>query len=159
MPNKQTRRYLGHNFPTDICPACGVEAFIIDHRFACCGARSSLDIEPWELPRANQPKWVPLWARSNRRGQTYFRRMIQAKHCTYCRRKFGSLVYHGYRRIRLEMELDHIVPWSKTKNDDRSNLTPACHVCNRLKWNKVMGNIEHIRAYLKQAWKDYGYSD
>lgn len=159
MPqNREVRRYLGHNYPTEICYVCGTESLIVDGKLACCNLPSRLDTRPWELRKFHRPVWFPNWKKSKRRFSLALRKKLAARTCTYCRREFGSIVLRGYERIRLEMELDHIVPWSKSQNDHPSNLVPACNICNKLKKNHLFRGIPEIREFLRAEWRAKGYS-
>ena len=66
--------------------------------------------------------------------------------CARCGKWCGRPGREGaYIREDEKMEVDHIIPWSKSQFDALSNLQPLCKPCNRSKSNN-QSSFETIRG-------------
>lgn len=79
----------------------------------------------------------------------------QGNMCAWCGRQFGAMYYDGKRNkiTRLRIHYDHILPYSYTANNDASNITASCHVCNLFKSSKVFQDFRDLSAYLDRKWR------
>ena len=50
-------------------------------------------------------------------------------------------------------QVDHIIPYSYSQNNDEINLVPACGVCNGLASNKVFDSLAHKMLFVNQRRK------
>jgi len=82
--------------------------------------------------------------RKNRRKLTEQRRQLFAQYpyCTYCRCQLQWK----------ESTIDHVVPLSKGGTNDLENLALACHPCNSLKGNKLLGEGVDQRIRASDEW-------
>ena len=56
---------------------------------------------------------------------------VTSRHCPYCLRQIGMGML-----IRGEVEVDHILPFSRTLDDSMANKVVCCRSCNRVKNNR-----------------------
>ena len=77
--------------------------------------------------------------------------------CIYCGNKFGDIVNRGGSKEILAPHLDHFVPYSYKADSSLGNLLLACHVCNKLKFDKMFDSLEHAVRYLFRKWMERGY--
>lgn len=45
-------------------------------------------------------------------------------------------------------EVEHVVPWSWTHNDDEDNLVASCRDCNSIAGGRIFGSFDEKRAYI-----------
>jgi hypothetical protein len=78
--------------------------------------------------------------------------------CAYCSRVFGSLVVGPRGKVfALRREWDHRLPYAYLVANPAENWLPACHVCNRLKRDRVLESIVSMQERLKELWQQHGY--
>lgn len=50
-------------------------------------------------------------------------------------------------------QVDHIIPYSYSQNNDESNLIPTCGVCNNIASNKVFDSLAHKMLFIQRRRK------
>ena len=51
-------------------------------------------------------------------------------------------------------EVDHIIPYSYSQNNDEKNLVPACSTCNGLASNKIFDSLIEKIGFVQKRRKD-----
>lgn len=137
-----------------ICPICSRKALVEpDGMSACCGG---LVCEPEGVKRESIPPWS---RRSPSRADQRACLEEQDHRCAYCGRRFGTLMVRKRRTMRLRLEWDHVVPFSFSQNNNARNFVAACHVCNRLKADKLFASFEEARLHVHIQAKAKGYEE
>lgn len=70
--------------------------------------------------------------------------------CTYCGVKFGSIVKDTDKNteVTVRVNWDRINPLTKGGSDDESNVVPACHLCNTIKYDRVFPDLDSARNFI-----------
>jgi 5-methylcytosine-specific restriction endonuclease McrA len=79
----------------------------------------------------------------------------QEDKCLYCGRKFGSPYLRDNKVKILQLNWDHIVPYSYSFNN-KNNFVAACHICNGIKSNKIFNTVEEVFYYVEYHRKKKG---
>lgn len=73
--------------------------------------------------------------------------------CFYCGNRFNKLIHkNGYQVF--QPQIDHVLPFSYSFNDDFDNLVLACQICNRIKADYIFDTIEQAMTYVRKKASD-----
>jgi len=135
------------------CPDCKEYNLSGKASFSCdCGKRYTED-------SVKRTRFLSLRAkRKNLRKYANVLAIIQKNSCYWCYREFGSLILKKtknkeYVQKTLTIHVDHIIPYSYTKNNNVTNLCASCSICNFWKYNKHFLNENEISRYLIKKWE------
>jgi len=134
------------------CWECQAHAFVLDGCLACCGkpARQIADTTKREISPEFRRRRPPRKKRDEQLER-------QNGLCAYCDRVLGSYVFRGGCPKKLEIEWDHVVPFSYSQNNKNTNFVAACCVCNHLKSSTMYPNMEAARSDLQRRFIAKGY--
>jgi len=139
--------------PKAHCRKCHSTAFVIDGRLACCGA--SFIPAPRKIVRIVPPEWRRKHPTRESRKQIL---ESQGFTCVYCGEAFGATKNQHGREFKLRLEWDHFYPFASTADNRTENFVAACHVCNRLKRDRVFLSIEEASVSLYDERQQKGYN-
>ena len=127
-------------------------SFVLGGEVACCG------VPPRDAPELYKRESNPAFRRrspplSKRRAQLE----EQEGRCFYCEQTLSESVFRNGRAIKLKIEWDHQVPFSYTQNNSENNFVAACHVCNRIKSDRVFQTVEAARVFIETERREKGY--
>jgi len=83
----------------------------------------------------------------------------QQERCFYCKRRFGSTIWRGPKRVTLRLNWDHVSPWVYSLSNKDQNFVAACHVCNGIKRDMIFDSVEKALAYIDNRRTEKGYTD
>jgi len=116
-------------------------ALVVDGLSGCCNAQ--LPEPPSGIPviRMTQAKHkrrsIPQWERDAIIAE-------QDGKCLYCKEEFGR------PPLFLRAVMDHLAPFSHTRNDCTTNLAAACDRCNALKSNLCFETLGEAIDYIRR---------
>lgn len=157
-PARHIALYGNRSILRDRCHVCDRQAFILDGKFACCGAPASGD-PARKVKRETQPEQRRRLLSAAEREEQLDR---QENKCFYCFYTLGGYVQQRYTngRIcwkRLKVNWDHQVPYVLTQDNTAQNFVAACHVCNGIKAAFLFQTVEEARLYVQEKRKEKGY--
>lgn len=82
-------------------------------------------------------------------------RSQQNDRCFYCWHQFGEVLIIKNKITVLRCEMDHVEPFSFSRNDAVINMVAACQICNRWK-SAMLASESEIICHLKKKWADAG---
>jgi hypothetical protein len=136
------------------CKSCSKFSFVLEGELQCCDALSS------DIPT----KWIQeiqaLDKRLKPSSELQTDKLIEQEWCcAYCERRFGDFVYLKGKRKKLQVQWDHFVPYSYSRNNNGSNFVASCHICNRMKSSFCFETMEEAKLYLLHKWTEKGYTN
>lgn len=134
------------------CPSCCSWAFVLDGMLQCCNRHSS------EQPVKKKRMIIGHGQRRRPHKEVQKRLLAQYQQCcAYCGRLFGLLIIREKRVMRLRLEWDHNEPFVYSQTNAENNWIPSCHLCNRWKSDKIFDDLDELKNYVADKWKDKGY--
>lgn len=84
--------------------------------------------------------------------------MDKSNFCTYCSAVFGTMVLYKGKLHILFCQKKHFTPISKNGLDEDINITPACQICNMVKFTKDFATGTEAQLFildklLKSDWR------
>jgi 5-methylcytosine-specific restriction endonuclease McrA len=70
--------------------------------------------------------------------------------CLYCRKLFGSAYYINGRHTIINVQWDHIVPYSYIRANPKNNWAAACQLCNHIKSDHIFMYLHEAKSYIKR---------
>ena len=134
-----------------ICPSCGEENLTGYDSLVCQNRGCNLVFENAEFKRTR------VIARRERRdpvSRVMARRIAdqQEGRCFWCENEFGMYVMKQNVVRRLEIVVDHVLPWSFSLDQGKKNLVASCQICNGWKSSLIFDSEEDCRGFLKRKW-------
>ncbi|SRR6266496_713060 len=77
--------------------------------------------------------------------------------CLYCKLLFGTGLYKDGKFMTIDLEWDHLVPYSYLLANPINNWVAACQICNRLKYNKIFNFLYELKHWLVEE-RSYRYN-
>lgn len=134
--------------PSEKCPHCGYEAFVVQNQFTCCG-RPATRKKPkkiiFEVDTGN--------CRRKRLSKAAQNELIkeQNNRCFYCNAEFGTArLWRGYYEY-IVPEFDHVLPFAYCRSND--DIVAACRRCNRHKSSKLFNSRAEIIRHMKEYYE------
>ena len=132
------------------CPICGEENLTGNDSIVCqnrrCNARFAPDFKRTRvISRAARRRPTSRFA-ANRLAEK------QGGRCFWCENEFGEYVMKQGVVRRLEVVVDHVLPWAYSFDSGQENLVAACQICNGWKSSLVFETEDDCRGFLKRKW-------
>jgi len=139
------------------CPNCQETTLVAKGTRLCCDSPYSVkDAKPVRKKREG------LGGRRTRPPKKIIDKMLldQDFKCFYCLIPFGTFFNHPRTRklFRTRVCLDHLVPYSYSQNNEKTNFVCACQICNSIKSNLMFESIESARVYVAYKRNKKGYT-
>lgn len=132
------------------CNRCEGYAFVRDGRITCCETPAP---EPsGESRRLSAPDSYRKRLSPSKKAQAL---KAQSGACFYCERQIGSHVMKNGRPVALQLEWDHLVPYSYSQDNTDYNYVAACHMCNGWKTDMVFQTVDEAKVYLAAKWAHF----
>lgn len=130
------------------CPICGEENLTGFDNLECQCGRS------FEPSGKEKVRVIPVSSRRKPVSRKKAKQLAeeQGGRCFWCGNEFGEyIVKQGIVR-RLEVVVDHLVPWAYSLNHGQENFVAACQICNGWKSSLVFASEEDCRGFLLRKW-------
>ena len=133
------------------CPACGEENLTGYDSLVCQNRGCKAIFQNAEFSRTR------VIARRERRdpiSRAVAKKIAEAQdgRCFWCENEFGEYVMKQGVVRRLEIVVDHVIPWAFSLDHGRQNLVASCQICNGWKSALVFESEEECRGFLKRKW-------
>jgi len=156
MNAQRKKSYVGLygkvSLPKAFCPNCQSFSFVMDDVLACC------EISPSQPPNFYKRESLPPAKRRILPLRQKRAKLIEQEwRCFYCERTLGSYVFRGGREVKLKIHWDHQVPFSYSQNNAEHNFVASCHVCNRIKSDRLFQTVEEARVFIETERRGKGY--
>ena len=119
-----------------------------------CGARRALVLVLKGIARTEEEHGLMLHAQRSRIAMPSVIRLLEYRRIPHQTRALSrknillrdrnTCQYCGVVLASSDLTLDHVVPRSRGGNSTWENLVACCHVCNRRKGNRMLGEIEDM---------------
>ena len=135
------------------CDKCKIMALVVNKKKQCCGRdfRGDPPKRSKRMTETEGPRKGP--------GQRNAKEILEKQdgRCFYCNRLIRSYVTRKGILVKLEIEWDHVIPYSYLQSSHPSGFVAACHICNGLKSDFIFRTLEEAQIYLYDAWGRKGY--
>ena len=129
------------------CEHCERYSFVIDGRYQCCDRLvkdpkiSGIDRMVEGEKRRSHISGKAKKAAIERQGNK----------CYWCGKDLQNTYYIRKGRVfKLRTVFDHYVPWIYSRDNSKTNIVAACHLCNIIKNDKMFDDEEQIREHIKR---------
>lgn len=136
------------------CENCEGNSFIQDGLYACCGSKA-----PHCRPKIERVSDVIMSRKKPKKKEALKILKAQGFRCLYCGYRFGEIIYLNGYPVSVNLEWDHILPYSYSGNNSISNFCAACGICNGIKSDFIFDTLVKAQQYITRVRKEKGYSD
>ena len=132
------------------CPFCGEENLTGYDSLVCqnrgCNARFDANFKRTRVISRSERRRPVSRVTASRLAES------QNNRCFWCENEFGEYVMKQGVVRRLDVVVDHVLPWTYSLNHGEENLVASCQICNGWKSSLVFETEDDCRGFLKRKW-------
>lgn len=148
MARRHLALYGNVAIPRRYCESCRQWTLIVKGERTCCGKPE--DSPLGKVRRMSNARNIRKRPSARVASELL---LIQESKCYYCGQVFGEPVWRYGARVRLQVNFDHVEPYTYSQNNGQYNFVAACHVCNGWKSSKMFQSIDVAKDYLVRKWE------